>query len=447
MSARARLALPRMTRAALGRELRVWALLAVALGCLEGGVAGVLVKTAFAGAVARGPLNFAVALISGAGMFANLAGLGFTALASGRDKVRLLMRLQLGMATALLLLAALPIRPAALPLFVLTVGAGRVLWAGVLAVRSAIWRANYPRRARAHVTGRFVTAHALLVAATALGMGALLQRDPGTFRWLYPAGAGCAVLGALQLRRLRVQGHRALRDAERQAEGARGLRESIRAFLGVARTDRAYARYLACMTLFGSGNIMLVAPLIATLSDHHGIAGRDQVWILTALPMLVLPVAIGAWARLLDRRHIIDYRAIHCWSFVAASAALCAGAIAGETAWLWAGSVLWGVATAGGELGWNLGHNDFAQGENAASATHYMGLHMTLTGLRGLLAPVLGITIHQGVEARWPGAGRWALLVPLSLTLAGTLGFAALARAKLHLRSTGAPARAPASSG
>ena len=78
---------------------------------------------------------------------------------------------------------------------------------------------------------------------------------------------------------------------------------------------------------------------------------------------------------------------------------------------LWAGSVLLGVAYAGSNLGWNLGHNDFA---SVGRAQHYMGVHVTLTGVRGAIGPPVGILIYNGsrpgsrarVFTRW--CCRWS---------------------------------------
>jgi hypothetical protein len=52
-----------------------------------------------------------------------------------------------------------------------------------------------------------------------------------------------------------------------------------------------------------------------------------------------------------------------------------------------------------------------------------MGVHVTLTGLRGGVAPPLGVLVYMGLEASHAGAGEFALLLPFAMTLAGALGF------------------------
>jgi hypothetical protein len=52
-----------------------------------------------------------------------------------------------------------------------------------------------------------------------------------------------------------------------------------------------------------------------------------------------------------------------------------------------------------------------------------MGVNVTLTGMRGLVAPPLGVLAYSWLERRSPGAGRYALLLPMMMTIAGAIGF------------------------
>jgi hypothetical protein len=104
---------------------------------------------------------------------------------------------------------------------------------------------------------------------------------------------------------------------------------------------------------------------------------------------------------------------------------MCAGVFSAWQPLLWTGAVLLGAAQAGANLGWNLGHNDFA---SVGRAQHYMGVHVTLTGLRGGVAPPLGVLAYMGLEASHAGAGEFALLLPLALTFIGLLGFVRMQR-------------------
>jgi hypothetical protein len=89
------------------------------------------------------------------------------------------------------------------------------------------------------------------------------------------------------------------------------------------------------------------------------------------------------------------------------------------------GRIVLGIANGGGMLAWNLGHHDFARGADAAL---YMGVHVTLTGVRGAFAPFLGTLIYTGMSAPFviPGVGAWIFLIMTIPTIYGAWMFVAL---------------------
>ena len=237
--------------------------------------------------------------------------------------------------------------------------------------------------------------------------------------------AGIGLFGAWRYRRLRLRGHVSLREREQQARLDRDLRPSLSTFRRVLAEDPVYRQYMQSMFLFGTGNLMLPAPLLIVLGERLMLSPFEQVLLVGTLPLIMLPLAIGAWARYYDRVHIIEFRSVHAWSFVSASVAFVIGCAGGGIPFLVLGSLLLGVGLAGGQLGWNLGHNDFSKPEQAAL---YMGVHVTLTGMRGLAAPLIGVSLYRGSEWLWPGHGHWSLLLAVALNVSGALSFLRLRR-------------------
>ena len=87
--------------------------------------------------------------------------------------------------------------------------------------------------------------------------------------------------------------------------------------------------------------------------------------------------------------------------------------------------LLMGISLAAGSLGWSLGHNDFApRGEE----TRYMALHVTLTGLRGLLAPPVAILAYYGLRRLSPGIETWSMSLPVGLIVSGAWQITAMRR-------------------
>lgn len=425
--------LPFIARTLMPREVQVNALMAVTLGALEGGLLGVIVKTGFDGVAGAATVNFAVALVTGAPALANVASLGFANLAHGRSKTVWVSALMAITAIGALMIALAPISAFGLAWLTAWMIIARLAYCGVITLRAAIWRANFPRHVRATITGRIAVTYSILMAVTAALIGLAMEWRAEAWRMLFPASALLGLLAAWRYRRFTVRGHGRLLREEAAERGDGGVR--IADALDVLRRDVWYRRYMLTMFLFGSGNLMVIALLVVILTEQLGAPRFVQVLITTTVPLLAVALLTPFWARRLDRVHILDYRAKHSWMFVLALGLFVPGAILGRIELFWAGALVLGAAFAGGKLGWNLGHNDFA---SDGRSTLYMGIHVSLTGVRGLIAPILGVALYQALERRAPGLGRYVLLFPALLTLAGAVTFGVLARKRRreeHLHS------------
>ena len=406
------------------REIAANATMAVALGSIEGGLVGVVVKTQFGAVTDPVWVNLAVATVAGAPAFANLASLTISAMAEGKDKTAWVSTLQA--LTALFCLAMAVVPETVWGLWLITglmVGA-RLAWAGVITLRSAIWRANFPRHVRGQITGRITVIYSLVIAVSAGVTGFLMNHWPEIWRLTFPVAGVMGLVAAWRYQRVRIRmGARLRKQEQDQAANRRG--GQLRQSLAILKKDHWYRRYMMTMFAFGSGNLMVIALLVVLLTEQFGVSRFSQVMITTTLPLLCLSVFTPIWAKRLDAVHILDYRAGQAWTFVLAVGLFALSAIFDWIFGFWLGALALGAAFAGGKLGWNLGHNDFASDEQS---TLYMGIHVTLTGLRGLFAPLIGVVVYQQLELMGEGLGRFVLLFPLTLTLGGAITFVILAR-------------------
>jgi len=149
--------------------------------------------------------------------------------------------------------------------------------------------------------------------------------------------------------------------------------------------------------------------------------------VVQIIPMVMSLLATQAWAPLFDKVHITTFRVFQHTISVVAQFTLFVGAVWGlkidEMTGLGIvtlGQVLVGVSNGGGNIAWNLGHNDFAPADKAAT---YMGVHVMLTGLRGCFAPFLGSTLYL-----LPGVGRNVFALSTLVCLVSLLGFISMAR-------------------
>ncbi|MDX9910497.1 MAG: MFS transporter [Phycisphaerales bacterium] len=449
-------ALPLLSRRQYALELRITAMLAFMLAGVEAGVAGVIVKHGYHALVERGELseralNLAVALVSSATAIANITSFVWVRLAHGMDKVAFVNRMLVSMAGCVALLALVPkddvhllgarvSGATGLWVFVSLIMLARMIWAGYISIRSTIWRANYERDIRARVTGRFATVQVQCIALLALGMGVAMEASPDSFRILLPTGALFGLFAAWKYRSMRVRGHRKLLADEKGDDASAQPTLSPLSMVRLLAQDRMFAGYMACMFTIGMGNLMVTPLLTIVLKDRFNYDYLPSMLLTQSLPLLMMPLAIPYWAARLGKKHVIEFRTLHCWLFAVVSCTLLIASVTGATWLLYVAAIVQGFAWAGGVLAWNLGHLDFAPPHRA---TQYMGVHVTLTGVRGILSPVLGVLVYNALEASAPGRGGWVFAMSLGLILASAIGFQVLGRAFQKARAEGRIAAHP----
>jgi hypothetical protein len=396
---------------AFRREIASWALLGLTLGLVEGATAAVLIKKTFAHAADPWIVNLAVAFVSGAPALSNVVSFVWANLAHGRARIGLMVGLQAAFAILVGLLGVAPRALGGLAFAVASILVARVVWTGLLTVRAAIWSANYPRAAIGRYTGRIVIVSSLAVSFAAAMAAWTLDKQAFDSRWLFGAGAAAGLLAAWLYRAARVRREFAML-AEENAAAGRSVPFSLDMLFEILRKDPHFREYMFWMGIFGGGNLM-------------------QIALLSVVPLALLPLFVPFWARMFDKAHVVEYRSRQSWALVAAVAVITIGTWMSLLPLLWFGALLLAFAYAGANLGWNLGHNDFAA---VGRAQHYMGVHVTLTGVRGAVGPPAGILIYQWLESMRPGSGIYSLVLPLIFVTVGAAGFSHMRR---QMRATG----------
>ena len=407
--------LPPLLRRTYGRELVSWAFLPLMLGAIEGGTIGIVVKKAFTGQPGVDPywLDLATAWALAAPNIANLSSFIWAALAKGRPKVKFIAWLQTAACVLVAAIAFFPRNGWGLIAVCITLGLARTARTGVIPVRAAVWRNNYPTASRAAIAGKLATVQSLFLAAAGFTVGKAMDWSPDNYHLLFPALALFGFVGNLIYRTVRLRRARQLQRAEHDGR-KKDTGFNPMGMVDLLRADPLYARFMWWMSVFGFGNLMLAAPMTFVSTDELKLDYTAGIMINAIVPLLIMPLAIPLWARLMSRTHIIQFRSIHGWSFVLASVAVTLASYLHSIQLLYLGSALLGVGYAGGTLAWNLGHQDFASAERDAE---YMAVHVTLNGIRGIFAPLAAWGLHQ-----WLAPLGYAPLVLVVCTVINTIG-------------------------
>ena len=448
-----------MLRVNYARELLSWSFLPVMLAALQQGTMGIILIKMFSGlpGTSERSLSLAVGTIGAAAAIGNLTSTVWATLSWGHPKVRFIVWLMIAASACVGLIAFVPASITGAWMMVVMVLLGWIFWSGVITIRTTVWRANYPGADRPAIAGRLASVQAIVLAisgfiigwtldefsradgwgiwfATKLGAAEIEPEELGqtAFRVLFPALALFGIAGALIYARVRLRGQSRLARAERtRPQRERPSVNPLVAFR-VLKHDKQYRQYILCQFILGTGNLMLMAPLILILTEQFNTSYLEGILITGIIPLVFMPLAIPGWARLLARTHVISFRAVHSWTFVLAGICLFAGSIADMFLLMVLGSMLLGIAFGGGVLAWNLGHQHFAK---AHQDSLYMSVHVTLTGVRGIFGPYLGVLIYDWL--RPDGNGGWVFASSVVLTTIGSIGYVVLSRRESSTKTGG----------
>ncbi len=409
----------------------------VLVGMIEGNAASIVVAKTFQGTELL--IATASATPIGALLFSSI----WSMLCIGRPKIRLATIFAAATALSAATVALTPHSPTGGILFIVQMAAAQVFLSGVVTVRSALWKHNYPPEARGRIAARLQAVRLIVSLLVVLGASSLFDYDPALYRFAYPVVAASGLIAILILQNIHVRHEktelrRMARDNALQQTLVQraSLRESIsprfllRGMTRVLRDDRRYTRYLAAQMVFGVG-IQSVIPVLVVVISRAAELYLINALLIELLPKLMMFASLRRWGRFFDRVGINRYRV---YTSSCAAAGLLLGMIA--TIIITAGpetpsrtttfialslfgvrGLLHGLHQGGGTLAWNLGHLHYA---NRDDAELYMGVHQTLTGARGLIAPFIGIALWHAI-----GWGVW--VVALTLCLAATVSYHRLA--------------------
>ena len=377
---------------------------------LEGGVVGVIAAKVY------DVEPFTLALISAAPMFANLSSLFWSKLASGRRKVPIMTLIQIVVMLCVLAVAVSPINEMGAFILVSSMIFSRLCVAGLTTLRSVVWSLNYARHNRAKATSQIQMINSLVTVAISSAIGPFLDAFPTSLGLLYGSGAVLGIVGIFFFNRVRVQG-----EPEHLLEEKRrgSIEEKRLGFIQILKQDKRFARYQLAMFGAGFGNMLMEAPLIFLITREMQASYTTSLMIVMVIPMLMSLVSLPLWAIYLDRVHVAQFRARQSVLWVVAQLLTFIGASLGSITWLYVGRFIMGITRGGGTLAWQLGHNDFAPPNQLSQ---YMGVHVTLTGLRGATAPFIGIFLYTGWEGmQWSGIGPW--IFALAAFVSGLAGW------------------------
>jgi len=244
---------------------------------------------------------------------------------------------------------------------------------------TTIYRENYPEARRGQLYSLSALTRSASTIVFAWVAGRWLDANLDNYRWLLWIFAGCSFLSGWLLWKIPCRHH------SMSGEKA-GL---FRAFRWL-RLDPVFRLFLIAYMILGLGNLVMDALRTEFLvNPAYGVKFKPsevafQVAMLTSVvPMVFKLLSAWPWGILFDRVSFIAVRTLLNALFALSILVYFLGP---SYAWWWCGAALLGLAFGGGNVVWNLWVTKLAPGDRVAD---YMSVHTFLTGLRGLVAPVI----------------------------------------------------------
>jgi MFS family permease len=179
--------------------------------------------------------------------------------------------------------------------------------------------------------------------------------------------------------------------------------------------DRLFRHLIVVWMFMGFGNLMMVPLRVKYLVEpRFGFAYSEaQVALLIGVvPSVMIFSLTWWWGKLFDRVNFFVLRAALNTTFLLSNLFFF---LVGSYWGFLAGMIFLGISFAGGNVAWSLWVTKIAQPTRVAD---YMAVHTFMTGLRGMLAPMLSVYLASVLPMPWIVALS-SILIGISLVLLG----------------------------
>lgn len=289
-----------------------------------------------------------------------------------------------------------------LPIYVIGTSIGLIASAACVPLVTQIYQENYASETRGRVFSRtFMIRIATAAIMSGIG-GIMLKGRMQHFQWMLALFTLALASASYCLRQCPST---PLRE-DTGAHPLRGWR--------YVKEDPLFRRTLISWMLMGFANLMMLPLRVEYLANpkYALTLDADKVAILTGvIPHAARFVMSPIWGYLFDRMNFFALRitlnigfALGIFGFFTTS----------STTGLVISAILYGISHAGGDVAWSLWVTRFAAADRVAE---YMAVHTFLTGIRGVIAPVLAFYLIDRWTAGQLAGGCASLIVMACLVI------------------------------
>ena len=331
-------------------------------------------------------------------------------------RVRCIVISRVVIAAALGAVAFVPAgRPGAVP-FVSLLLLPAMLGSIIYNVMASVWHSNFPHEIRGRLFSRRYLVNILAMVVSIKLAGYALDFWPWAHRLVYPLAAGLMLTGAAIYGRIRVRGERAM------IRGNNRARPRVLEGFAMLWRDRPYARYMTWQMMSASAGLMTLPVVPLILTDHLNLSYAHGTTAIVMVPFLVAVMSAPLAGRLFDVMDVTRFRAVNATIWATSRLVLFPAVLCRSWTWMLIAFAMQGLGGAMGGIAYSLAHTQFT---HPRKSQLYMGVNLTLQGLRGLTMPFLGIWLYS-----LPQIGMSLLPLAAAIQLVSAMGFMLSARVR-----------------
>jgi MFS family permease len=264
----------------------------------------------------------------------------------------------------------------------------------LIPAQNSIYQSNIESSRRAKVYGYTMSLGMLVAVIFTFFAGRMLDRNDQYFRIILAVTAICGLIASLLLSLVKIKKHESSTEPV-PFSWQDALHDPIKRSLALLKTNKPFAAFERSFSIYGMGFIMVQPVLPIYLVDMLKLTYTGNFiakGVISQIPILILSPYLGKWH---DRLHPFRFICFFFGLLALFPALIIASALTLKWHLLSVGLVylafaIFGVAMAGVNIAWNMGSIFFAGKEDASM---YQSVHVTMTGIRGILAPMLGLLL------------------------------------------------------
>ncbi|MEE9310783.1 MAG: hypothetical protein V3V10_00095 [Planctomycetota bacterium] len=320
------------------------------------------------------------------GVFAGLLlSLGYVQLGTKIAPFKLLRLSEFGLALCMFAVSgyAFGVFEGPIPLAII-LGLGPAIGALGIPIITSSYASLYPADVRGGVVSTVRMLHGMTGLIVMTSVGWLMVRYPSSQPWHFVAAGGFVIVGVLRFTQL-LDGH----GPKLKPVGFFG---SIR----VLKQDTMFRRFQIFQFILGVANLAAIPLLAVYVKEELGLPMYLAVLVVPSGAiengMVMLSARPMGW--LFDRIGVVKHRVV-----ASVLLAICFGiwSITDSFTLAVIAAVFGGLGRAGGGVVWQIGSLYFARkGEEGL----YSGIHTALTGIRGVVGPLVAILLFETVLGR-----------------------------------------------